>query len=257
MGLIEIIRGLETDDATYEASRAFAEELGKTVIESKDMPGFLVNRMLGPFINEAIFALMESTGTRRGHRHRRQAGPEPPDGPAGAERLHRQRRHAQRHGRPAPRLRRSEVPRRAAAAPDGRGRPPRPEDRSRLLPVRRAGHEDRLDDGRARTDPRPVRPQRRGAQRSRHGPRLGTARDRAGRGAARRGGALRPLPVRARRRARPDRACRIPRSYGGAGMGTFAWALALEEIAAADMGMAVSLSVHYPQPALHLHQRDR
>ena len=63
MGLIEIIRGLETDDATYESCKGFAEELGKTVIESKDMPGFLVNRMLGPFINEAIFALMESTGT--------------------------------------------------------------------------------------------------------------------------------------------------------------------------------------------------
>jgi 3-hydroxybutyryl-CoA dehydrogenase len=63
MGLIEIIRGLETDDATYAACRAFAEDVGKTVIESKDMPGFLVNRMLGPFINEAVFALMESTGT--------------------------------------------------------------------------------------------------------------------------------------------------------------------------------------------------
>ena len=63
MGLIEIIRGLETDDATHDAAREFAGDLGKTVIESKDMPGFLVNRMLGPFINEAIFALMESTGT--------------------------------------------------------------------------------------------------------------------------------------------------------------------------------------------------
>ncbi|HSK93692.1 MAG TPA: 3-hydroxyacyl-CoA dehydrogenase NAD-binding domain-containing protein [Candidatus Angelobacter sp.] len=63
MGLIEIIRGLETDDATYDACRSFAEDVGKTVIESKDMPGFLVNRMLGPFINEAVFALMESTGT--------------------------------------------------------------------------------------------------------------------------------------------------------------------------------------------------
>ena len=39
------------------------EDLGKTVIESKDMPGFLVNRMLGPFINEAIFTLMEGTGS--------------------------------------------------------------------------------------------------------------------------------------------------------------------------------------------------
>jgi 3-hydroxybutyryl-CoA dehydrogenase len=63
MGLIEIIRGLETDDATYAACAAFAQDLGKTVIESKDMPGFLVNRMLGPFINEAVFALMESIGT--------------------------------------------------------------------------------------------------------------------------------------------------------------------------------------------------
>ena len=62
MGLIEIIRGLETDDATYEACKGFAGDLGKTVIESKDYPGFLVNRMLGPFINEAVFALMESTG---------------------------------------------------------------------------------------------------------------------------------------------------------------------------------------------------
>ncbi len=63
MKLIEIIRGLETDDATHAAMAAFAAELGKTVIHSKDYPGFLVNRMLGPFINEAVFALMESTGT--------------------------------------------------------------------------------------------------------------------------------------------------------------------------------------------------
>jgi 3-hydroxybutyryl-CoA dehydrogenase len=64
MKLIEIVRGLETSDATYEACRALAEELGKTVIESKDYPGFIVNRMLAPFINEAVFALMEGTGTR-------------------------------------------------------------------------------------------------------------------------------------------------------------------------------------------------
>ncbi|MGH2417100.1 MAG: 3-hydroxyacyl-CoA dehydrogenase family protein, partial [Candidatus Limnocylindria bacterium] len=65
MGLVEIIRGLETDDATFAACETFAQDLGKAVIASKDMPGFLVNRMLGPFINEAIFALMESTGTAR------------------------------------------------------------------------------------------------------------------------------------------------------------------------------------------------
>ena len=63
MSLVEIIRGLETDDATQAAARTFAGELGKTVIESKDYPGFIVNRMLGPFINEAIFALMDGTGS--------------------------------------------------------------------------------------------------------------------------------------------------------------------------------------------------
>jgi 3-hydroxybutyryl-CoA dehydrogenase len=63
MSLIEIIAGLETDDATRAAARAFAEQLGKTVIESKDYPGFIVNRMLGPFINEAVFALMDGTGS--------------------------------------------------------------------------------------------------------------------------------------------------------------------------------------------------
>ena len=63
MRLLEIIRGLETGEESYRACLGFAGELGKTVIESKDYPGFLVNRMLGPFINEAIFALMESTGS--------------------------------------------------------------------------------------------------------------------------------------------------------------------------------------------------
>jgi 3-hydroxybutyryl-CoA dehydrogenase len=63
MSLIEIIAGLETDDATRAAARTFAGELGKTVIESHDYPGFIVNRMLGPFINEAVFALMDGTGT--------------------------------------------------------------------------------------------------------------------------------------------------------------------------------------------------
>jgi 3-hydroxybutyryl-CoA dehydrogenase len=63
MPLLEIIRGLETDDATHEAATGFAGELGKTVIESRDYPGFIVNRMLAPFINEAVFALMDGTGT--------------------------------------------------------------------------------------------------------------------------------------------------------------------------------------------------
>src|SRR4029077_7316212 len=63
MGLVEIIRGLETDDATLDAARSFAADLSKTVIEAKDYPGFIVNRMLRPFINEAVFALMDGTGS--------------------------------------------------------------------------------------------------------------------------------------------------------------------------------------------------
>jgi 3-hydroxybutyryl-CoA dehydrogenase len=63
MGLVEIIRGLETSDETVAACEGLAADLGKTVIQSKDSPGFLVNRMLGPFINEAVFAYAEGTGS--------------------------------------------------------------------------------------------------------------------------------------------------------------------------------------------------
>lgn len=63
MQLVELIRALQTSDETFDATRALAERMGKTVICSKDMPGFLVNRMLIPFINEACFALQEGVGT--------------------------------------------------------------------------------------------------------------------------------------------------------------------------------------------------
>jgi 3-hydroxybutyryl-CoA dehydrogenase len=63
MQLVELIRALQTSDETFDATRALAARMGKTVISSKDMPGFLVNRMLIPFINEACFALQEGIGT--------------------------------------------------------------------------------------------------------------------------------------------------------------------------------------------------
>ena len=63
MKLVEIIRGLQTSDAVYEATVAMARKLGKTTITSKDCPGFLVNRILIPLINEAGFALQEGLGT--------------------------------------------------------------------------------------------------------------------------------------------------------------------------------------------------
>lgn len=59
MKLVEVIRGLATSDETYGAVVALAEGLGKTVVTSKDMPGFIVNRVLMPYINEAVFVLHE------------------------------------------------------------------------------------------------------------------------------------------------------------------------------------------------------
>ncbi|HVE21350.1 MAG TPA: 3-hydroxybutyryl-CoA dehydrogenase [Acidocella sp.] len=63
MKLVEIIRGIATSDATFAAVQAVAEKLGKTVAAAQDSPGFIVNRILCPMINEAIFTLQEGTGT--------------------------------------------------------------------------------------------------------------------------------------------------------------------------------------------------
>ncbi len=63
MQLVEIIRALQTSDATYATTRALAERMGKTTVLSKDMPGFIVNRILLPMINEACFALQEGLGS--------------------------------------------------------------------------------------------------------------------------------------------------------------------------------------------------
>jgi 3-hydroxybutyryl-CoA dehydrogenase len=57
--LVEIIRGIETSDETYEAVRELAERLEKTPVEVQDFPGFAVNRILIPMINEAIYCVME------------------------------------------------------------------------------------------------------------------------------------------------------------------------------------------------------
>ena len=62
MGLIEIINGLETADETRARVTEFARAVGKTPIKAKNSPGFIVNRILCPMINEAIFALQEGLG---------------------------------------------------------------------------------------------------------------------------------------------------------------------------------------------------
>ena len=63
MQLVEIIRGAQTSDETYAATRALAGRMGKTTVLSRDMPGFIVNRILIPMINEACFALQEGLAT--------------------------------------------------------------------------------------------------------------------------------------------------------------------------------------------------
>ena len=63
MALVEIIRGLQTSDATHEAVQALAKRLGKSPITVKNAPGFVVNRILVPMINEAFFVLAEGLAT--------------------------------------------------------------------------------------------------------------------------------------------------------------------------------------------------
>jgi 3-hydroxybutyryl-CoA dehydrogenase len=63
MKLVELIRGIATSEATYKTTHDVADKLGKTVATAEDSPGFIVNRILCPMINEAIFTLAEGTGT--------------------------------------------------------------------------------------------------------------------------------------------------------------------------------------------------
>ncbi|WP_296713739.1 3-hydroxybutyryl-CoA dehydrogenase [Rhodoblastus sp.] len=63
MQLVELIRGIATDDETFSAARVYIEKLDKTVTVSEDFPAFIVNRILLPMINEAIYTLYEGVGT--------------------------------------------------------------------------------------------------------------------------------------------------------------------------------------------------
>ncbi|WP_375456816.1 3-hydroxybutyryl-CoA dehydrogenase [uncultured Methylobacterium sp.] len=63
MQLVELIRGIATEDPTYESAKAFIAKLGKTSTMSEDFPAFIVNRILLPMINEAIYTLYEGVGS--------------------------------------------------------------------------------------------------------------------------------------------------------------------------------------------------
>jgi 3-hydroxybutyryl-CoA dehydrogenase len=63
MDLVEMIRGIATDEATFTAARRFVETLGKTITVAEDFPAFIVNRILLPMVNEAVYTLYEGVGS--------------------------------------------------------------------------------------------------------------------------------------------------------------------------------------------------
>jgi 3-hydroxybutyryl-CoA dehydrogenase len=63
MQLVEIIRGLQTSQETFNAVKSLSEKMGKTPVEANDFPGFISNRILMPMINEAVYTLFEGVGT--------------------------------------------------------------------------------------------------------------------------------------------------------------------------------------------------
>ena len=81
MQLIEVIRGLATDQETYEMALGFAERLHKTVANAEDFPAFIVNRVLMPMINEAVYTLYEGVGTVEGIDTAMKLGANHPMGP--------------------------------------------------------------------------------------------------------------------------------------------------------------------------------
>ncbi|MGH6815260.1 MAG: 3-hydroxybutyryl-CoA dehydrogenase, partial [Hyphomicrobiaceae bacterium] len=81
MELVEVIRGLATGDATFAVTRAFIQSLGKTLVVAEDFPAFIVNRILLPMINEAVYTLYEGVGTVEGIDKALKLGARHPMGP--------------------------------------------------------------------------------------------------------------------------------------------------------------------------------
>ena len=99
MKLVEIIRGIATDVDTYETAATFAKSLGKTTANAEDFPAFIVNRVLVPMINEAIYTPLRRRRHGGEHRHRHEARRQPSHGALGARRLHRPRHRPRHHER--------------------------------------------------------------------------------------------------------------------------------------------------------------
>ncbi len=81
MKLVEGIRGMATSDETFKATKALAEKMGKTFVEARDFPGFIVNRILMPMINEAVYALHEGVALPEAIDNAMKLGTNQPMGP--------------------------------------------------------------------------------------------------------------------------------------------------------------------------------
>ena len=81
MQLVELIRGIATDKPTYDACRQVVEKLGKTAASAEDFPAFIVNRILMPMINEAVYTLYEGVGTVKSIDQSMKLGANHPMGP--------------------------------------------------------------------------------------------------------------------------------------------------------------------------------
>ncbi len=91
MELVELIRGIATDDSTFDAAKEFVTKLGKHIAVSEDFPAFIVNRILLPMINEAIYTLYEGVGNVEAIDAAMKLGAHHPMGAAGTGRFHRPR----------------------------------------------------------------------------------------------------------------------------------------------------------------------
>ena len=89
MQLVELIRGIATDEPTFKACKGVVDRLGKTAATAEDFPAFIVNRILMPMINEAVYTLYEGVGSVESIGPVDEAGRQSPDGAAGACRFHR------------------------------------------------------------------------------------------------------------------------------------------------------------------------
>jgi 3-hydroxybutyryl-CoA dehydrogenase len=141
MNLVELIRGIATDEDTLKATRDLALKLGKTLVAAEDFPAFIVNRILLPMINEAVYTLYEGVGSVAAIDTAMKLGANHPMGPARTRRFYRAR-HVPRDHAGAPRgARRQQVPALPAVGQICRSRLARPQNEPRVLrlPRRKAG----------------------------------------------------------------------------------------------------------------------